>query len=398
MPPFTRRDFLIVAGVTSTAVLAARLGAGRFLKSSPSDPLSTLETSMPSSSLIFASGYASANQPGIQAFMFNETNGALTAYGSFAGILKPSFILVHPNGHWLYAVSEAGQGGDGMPGGVCALSFARKPFTMQLLNQQPSGGDWPCHLRIDGTGQWLVTTNYGTGNAAIYPLLPDGSLGEMTDFVQHRGKGPNTARQEGPHAHSSIFTPDNRYVIIADLGIDQLVMYRFDSTAGKLLPHTSVNTKSGAGPRHLTFHPNGKWLYAANELDSTVTLYEYDATNGTLIEKQNIPTIPFDAPENIVADIHLDTSGKRLYVSNRGHNSIAVYDINPNGSLTLISIPACGGNWPRNFALSPKGQFVVVANQYSNEICVLPLSAGKEVLSAPIARVTVTDASCVQFV
>ncbi len=398
MPALTRRDFLILAGAVGTTVLVARIGAGKYLNSQSSDPLQTLETSMPSSSLIFASGYAPANQPGIQAFMFNETSGALESHGSFTGIFNPSFILVHPNGKWLYAVSEAGQSSDGTPGGVCALSFEREPFSIRLLNQQTTRGDWPCHLRLDGTGQWLVATNYGTGNAAIYPLQADGSLDEMTDFVQHQGKGPNTARQEGPHAHSSIFTPDNRFVIIADLGIDQLVMYKFDSSTGKLSLHASVNASPGAGPRHLAFHPNEKWLYAANELDSTVTLYEYEAVNGTLLEKQNIPTIPSDAPENIVADIHLDTSGKRLYVSNRGYNSIAVYDLNDDGNLTLVSIPACGGNWPRNFALAPQGNFMLVANQYSNEVSVLPILDGVDVLGDPVARATVAGASCVQFV
>ena len=353
---------------------------------------------MPSSSLIFASGYAPANQPGIQAFLFNESNGALDAQGSFAGILNPSFILAHPNGQWLYAVSETGQGSDGIAGSVCALKFERAPFSVSLLNQQTTRGDWPCHLRLDGTHRWLVATNYGTGNAAIYPIQADGALGEMTDFVQHQGKGPNAARQEGPHAHSSIFTPDNRFVIIADLGIDQLVIYKFDSVTGKLSLHTSLNTTPGAGPRHLAFHSNGKWLYAANELNSTVTLYDYDATNGTLSARQSISSIPTDAPENIIADIHISSNAKRLYVSNRGHNSIAVFDIETDGNLTLDSFPSCGGNWPRNFALSHSENFVLVANQYSNEVCVLPVLAGKEALAAPVARTTLTGASCIQFV
>jgi 6-phosphogluconolactonase len=356
---------------------------------------------MPSSSLIFASGYAPANQPGIQTFIFNETNGALDAHGSFAGILNPSFILVHPNGQWLYAVSETGQGSDGIAGSVCALSFQREPFSVRLLNQQTTRGDWPCHLRLDGTNQWLVATNYGTGNAAIYPIQDDGSLGEMTDFVQHQGKGPNGARQEGPHAHSSIFTPDNRFVIIADLGIDQLVIYKFDSATGKLALHTAVHTTPGAGPRHLAFHPNKKWFYAANELNSTVTLYDYDATHGALSERQSIssiPTIPTDSPENIIADIHISSNGKRLYVSNRGHNSIAVYDIEADGKLALNLISSCGGNWPRNFALSNSENFVLMANQYSNEVCVLPVLAGKEALGAPVTRTTLTGASCIQFV
>jgi 6-phosphogluconolactonase len=399
MPAFTRRDFLIVTGIAGAAVLFARLRADSFLKNPSSAPLPTMETPMPSSSsLVFASGYAAANQPGIQAFMFDETRGTLTPHGSFTGILNPSFTIVHPNGRWLYAVSETGQASDGVFGGVCALSFESEPFSMRWLNQQSSRGDWPCHLRLDGTGNWLVTTNYGTGNAGIYPIQANGSLGEMVDFVQHQGKGPNTARQEGPHAHSSIFTPDNRFIIIADLGIDQLVIYKFDASTGKLLPHSSLNTKPGAGPRHLTFHSNGKWLYAANELDNTVTLYDYDAAKGTLTERQSLPTVPSDSPESTVADIHISATGKRLYVSNRGQDSIAVYDLDSDGSLKLVSIKSSGGKCPRNFALAPGGTFLLAANQNNNEVCVLPILEGTEALGAPVARATVTGASCIQFV
>ena len=349
-------------------------------------------------SLILASGYSTADQPGLQAFLFNENTGELAARESFTGINAPSFLVVHPNKRWVYAVSETGQTSHGGFGEVWSFQFEREPFSIQPLNRQTTRGDWPCHLQLDGTGHWLICTNYGTGNAAIYPLLPDGSLGEMADFVQHHGNGPNAARQEGPHAHSSIFTPDNCFAIIADLGIDQLVIYEFDATKGRLLPHSALGSRPGAGPRHLAFHPNGRWFYAANELASTVSFHEYNRADGTLTEKQTLATIPFDSPENIVADIHISPYGERLYVSNRGHNSIAVFDINDNGSLTLVSIPACGGNWPRNFALSPNGQFALVANQYSNEICVLPILEGKEALGSPVSRVTLTGASCVQFV
>lgn len=346
----------------------------------------------------FAGGYASAEQPGIQSFLFDETTGKITAHGSFTGIDAPSFLLAHPNGRCLYAVSETGKDSHGVIGEVWALQFEREPFSIQPINHQSTRGDWPCHLQLDATGHWLLATNYGTGNAGIYPLQPDGSLGEMTDFVQHHGTGPNAARQEGPHAHSSIFTPDNRFAIIADLGIDQLVIYKFDSSTGKLLLHSSVNTRAGAGPRHLAFHPNGQWMYTANELNSTVTLYDYDVANGLLLERLSLPTVPSDSPENIVADIHVSATGRRVYVSNRGHNRIAVYDVGADGSLNLVSIPSCGGNWPRNFALSPSRRFVLVANQYSNEICVLPIQEGKEALGAPVSRSTVTGVSCIQFV
>jgi 6-phosphogluconolactonase len=349
-------------------------------------------------SLILASGYSTAEQPGIQAFLFNESTGELTARGSFTGINAPSFLVAHPNKQWAYVVSETGQSSHGASGEVWAFQIEHEPFLMQPINRQTSRGDWPCHLQLDGTGRWLITTNYGSGSAALYPLLPDGSLGEMADFVQHHGRGPNAERQEGPHAHSSIFAPDNRFVIIADLGTDQLAIYEFDRTAGKLFQHSTVKSQPGAGPRHVVFHPNGTWLYAANELASTVTFYEYDDVNGILIEKQTLPTIPFGSPENIVADIHVSGNGERLYVSNRGHNSIAVFDINDNGSLSLVSIPSCGGNWPRNFAISPNGQFMLVANQYSNEICILPILERKEALGTSVSRISMIGASCIQFV
>jgi len=399
MPLFTRRAFLIVTGIAGTAIAITRLGIDWLLKNNNTQPFSFMESPMLSNplSLTFASGYAKADQPGILAFLFDGTSGVLTPHGSCTGLANPSFLVVHPNRKWLYAVSETGQDGDGVFGEVWSFRFDHEPFAIETMNHRSTRGDWPCHLRIDATGKRIITTNYGTGNSAVYPILEDGSLGEMTDFVQHQSSGPNKERQEGPHAHSSIFTPDNRFVIIADLGIDQLIIYSFDPVTGKLQPHSIMNSKPGAGPRHLVFHPNGKWLYAANELNSTVSVYEYDAANGTLAENQNIPTIPSDSPENIVADIHITNSGERLYVSNRGHNSIAVFDINEGGNLTLVSIPNCGGNWPRNFALAPNGKFVLVANQYSNEVCVLPIIEGREALGVPVSRTSVTGASCVLF-
>jgi 6-phosphogluconolactonase len=349
-------------------------------------------------SLFFASGYATAEEAGIHSFLFDEATGELTVAGSFTGINAPSFMLIHPNRKYLYAVSETGQGSHGTLGEVWAFQFEREPFNLQPLNHQTTSGDWPCHLQLDATGNWLLVTNYGTGNAAMYPIQSNGSIGEMVDFIKHEGKGPHVVRQEAAHTHSSIFTPDNRFAIVADLGIDQLVIYELDPSTGKLLFWSAVNTRPGAGPRHLAFHPNGKWLYVANELDSTVTQYDYDQAIGALNEKQSLSTLPSDSPENLVADIHLSASGQRVYVSNRGHNSIALYDVNEDGSLRLVSIQPCGGNWPRNFALAPGGEFLLVANQNSNEICVLPVLEGSESLGAPIAHARVSGACCIQFI
>jgi len=354
---------------------------------------------MPSSTqpLVFIGGYAAPTASGIHAFSFDSAPGALTLRGSFTGIVNPSFLVVHPNGRWLYAVSETSQSTDGVSGGVWAFRFEREPLTIQPINHQPSGGDWPCHLQLDSTGQWLLTTNYGTGNVAAFPIQPDGSLGSMSDLAQHHGTGLNAKRQEGPHAHSANLTPDGRYFIVADLGIDALVVYQLDAT-GKLREHGRTPTRPGAGPRHMTFHPNGNLLYVANELDNTVAVYDYAGADGALRELQVLDTLPPGAPENTVADIHISASGGRLYVSNRGHNSLAVYEVGSDGLLTRLAVPECGGNWPRNFALSPDDRFAVVANQYSGDLCVLPVLDSAPGLGATLARVAVPQASCVQFV
>lgn len=348
---------------------------------------------MPTSNqqLVFIGSYATAAQPGIYAFTFDDDTGALTPLGSYTGIANPSFVVIHPNGQWLYAV------GENAPGTVHALKFERETGHLAPLNEQPSGGDAPCHLLIDGSGKWLFVANYASGSASVFPIRSDGSVGEMTGHVQHDGQGPNAERQQGPHAHSTTLTPDNRYAIIADLGIDQLVIYEFDAAAGKLLSHHSVSTAPGAGPRHAAVHPNGRVLYVANELGNTVTVYEYDAMTAGLREQQTLSTLPSGAPENTVADIHLSPSAERVYVSNRGHNSIAVFAADTDGRLERLAVPPCGGNWPRNFGLASGGKYMLVANQYSGDVVVLPRLIGTGELGTPTTRVAVPQAACVQF-
>jgi len=344
---------------------------------------------------VYISGYVTADQPGIHSFTFDATNGSLTPRGSYAGIAAPSFLIAHPNGLWLYAVSETSQQ-DGLPGTVWALRVSESR-SIELLNYQASGGDWPCHLAIDATGRWLIASNYASGSVSVLPILDDGSLGAMTDFIQHHGSGPHPERQEGPHAHSATFAPDQRFVIIADLGIDALRVYAFDSTAGTLREQTTTATRPGAGPRHLAFHPDGKHVFVSNELNNTVAVYAYDAASGTLSEQQIVETLPPDAPESAVADIHVSPTGDRVYVSNRGHDSIAIFQIGSDGQLTPVAIPSCGGLCPRNFAIEPDNRFLLVANQESNEVVVLPVQDAPEAVGAAIARVTVKGASCVQF-
>jgi len=353
---------------------------------------------MTSRQALYVSGYVPADQPGIHACIFDEATGDLSVRGTFAGVVNPSFVIVHPSGSWLYAVSETSQREDGKPGAVWALRFTGEPWRMEPINHQPSGGDLPCHLEIDSTGRWLLVSNYGSGSVSVLPILPGGALGEMTDLVQHQGSGPHPGRQEGPHTHSTTFTPDQRFVIVADLGIDALRVYEFDAAAGRLRAYTHHTTRPGAGPRFKVFHPGGQHVYTVNELDNTVVVYDYDAASGGLRERQVVWTLPPGAPESTVADVHISPSGDRLYVSNRGHDSISIFEIEADGRLARLAIRPCGGRCPRAFAIAPGGRFLLVANQESDEVVVLPVLDSLEALGAPVARTSFAGASCVHFV
>lgn len=349
---------------------------------------------------VYVGSYATADTPGIYAFTFDTTTGALQAKGATAGIAHPSFVLAHPNRRWLYAVSEQSEQTDGKAGSVWGLALDKigAQATSPLLNSQASGGNWPCHLALDASGKWLVVSNYGSGTVAVFPIRDDGSPGAISELIQHHGSGPNPERQEGPHAHSAIFTPDNRFLIVADLGIDQLAIYAFDPVKGTLQAHAQVHTRPGAGPRHMAFHPQRPQLAVACELDNTVVIYDYTMEDCRLEARQVLATLPPGAPENTIADIHFAPSGARLYVSNRGHNSIAAFALASDGKWKSLGTSPTGGDWPRNFAVAPEERFLLVANQYSGEITVLPVIEGECALGEPIARVAVPGVSCVQFV
>jgi 6-phosphogluconolactonase len=337
---------------------------------------------------LLASGYADAEAPGIYGFYLLES-GELVPNGSWAGLPNPSFITLHPSGT-LYATAEIGDGT------VAALRLGRRPGEVEQLGQQPSGGQWPCHLAFDPAGKLLAVANYGSGTARLIPRNSDGTLGEPGPVARHSGMGPNAGRQEGPHAHSTIFSPDGRYAIVADLGTDRLMVYAAGE-GGALEPRGEGVARPGAGPRHMAWHPGGRLLYVANELDNTVSAFSFDPATGALSETQHLSTIPADSPHSQVADIHLDAAGERLYVSNRGHNSIAVFTVAFDGGLSLLAIKPCGGDWPRNFAISPDGRFLVVANQNSGTLDVLPVIDGPEALGAPVAQAALPKASCVVF-
>ena len=317
--------------------------------------------------VLYIGGYAPVDQEGIHACTLDDATGDLIVRTSYAGVVNPSYVLVHPNGRWLYAVSE-------------------------------TSGDWPCHLEIDATGQWLLVSNYGSGTVSVLPVLQDGALGKRADLIQHKGSGLHPERQEGPHAHSATFTPDQRYVIVADLGMDALLIYAFDAAAGRLHEHARISSRSGAGPRFKVFHPGGQHVYVNHELDNTVVVYDYDAASGGLRERQIVKTLPPGAPPSAIAGIQVSPSGDRLYVSNRGHDSISIFEIGEDGSLMRLAICPCGGRCPRNIAIAPSGRHLLVANQESNEVAVLPVLESVEALGAPVSRIRALGASCIHFV
>ena len=345
---------------------------------------------------MFVGSYASGEQPGIHCLMVGA-DGTLQRHDAWSGVENPSYLAVHPNGTHLYAVSETGVTTDDTPGTVHAFRIDVSTAGLELvpLGSRPSGGDHPCHLRIHPNGRWLVVSNYGSGSFAVLGIEPKGTLGAQRALIRHVGSGPNPDRQQGPHVHSSIFTPDGGRLIVADLGIDQLVTYGFDPLRGIVTEGSVMEMPPGFGPRHLAFHPDGRHLLVVGELDSTIALLRYDPDLGTVRLLTTLPTLPVDAPDNLASHIHISESGRHVYVSNRGHDSIATYDFDPTVGLSLGHIRPCGGRVPRAFTTVPGEGHLLVANQASDQVVLLPLSRGGADIEPPVAHLDVPAPSVV---
>ncbi len=315
---------------------------------------------------------------GIYAFRFDDASGKLSLVGVAAETPNPSFLVLHPNGKYLYAANELDKFNGEESGAVSAFSIDRKSGKLKLLNQVASRGAGPCHITLDKTGKYVFVANYDSGTVAVFPVQSDGQLGKYTGYEKHIGSSVNKERQEGPHAHWIATSPDNRFLLTADLGIDKILISQFHLADGAFTPNkpnSGVKLKAGAGPRHAAFSPSGKFLYVASELNSTVTAYSYSSKDGTLHELQVISTLPKDfSGENDVAEIAVYPSGKFLYVSNRGRDSIVVFAIDAvKGKLTPVADIATQGKTPRNFAIDPAGKYLLAANQGSNDIVVFKI-------------------------
>lgn len=357
--------------------------------------------------LVFVGTYTEKQQSkGIYAFRFDPASTELAPLGLAAETTNPSFLATDPTRHFLYAVNEIQKYKDASSGGVSAFAVDSEKGSgptgkLQLLNEVASRGADPCYISFDKTGKYALVANYTGGSIAVFPVQPDGHVGEASAFMQHAGSSVNRERQEGPHAHWIETTPDNRFAIAVDLGLDELLVYRFDEKKGTLTPNNPPYAKldPGAGPRHLAFSPHGKFAYVVNELQSTITTFAYDATKGELHKLKTVSTLPKDfSGNNDTAEIKVHPNGKFLFASNRGHDTIALFSINSKtGALTLVDHSPTQGKTPRNFEIDPSGKFLFVANQETNNIVVFQITPSTGRLTATKQRVEVAAPVCLKF-
>ncbi len=352
--------------------------------------------------ILYVGPYTEHGSKGIYAYRFDVSTGKLTPLGLAAESAAPSFLTVSSSGKFLYAVNET-TSYNGQPTGAVSAFAIQPGGKLTLLNQVASRGADPAHIILDRTGKYALVANYTGGSVAVFPLLKDGRLGDASSFVQHKGHGVNPERQEGPHAHAIAISLDNRFAIVADLGLDQLLVYSFDATKGTLGANPEiVKTAPGAGPRHLMFGSGGKYLYVVNELQSTVVAYSCDATTGALHELQSPSILPKGfSGKSTAAEIEIDPAGKFLYASNRAvaeDGSIAVFAIDPGkGTLTPVETDSTAGKTPRNFVIDPTGSWLLAANQDSDSIVVFRRDTKTSHLTATGESVQISSPVCLRF-
>jgi 6-phosphogluconolactonase len=354
--------------------------------------------------LVYFGTYTKRASEGIYVFELDLKSGALTQVGTnglAAESVNPSFLAIHPDGKRLFAVNEIGDYKGEKSGAVSAFMIDRESGKLTLINQQSSKGGGPCHLVVDGSGKNVLVANYGGGSVACLPIDGQGGLKAASSFVQHEGSSVNPGRQKGPHGHSINVDPNNRFAAVGDLGLDKVLLYRLDSESGELTANEPAFTKvaPGAGPRHFAFHKSGKFAFVINELHCTVTAFNYDAQKGALSERQTISTLDVPLQKGFsTAEVQVHPSGKFLYGSNRGHDSVAVFAIDPSsGRLTRVQVQSTGGTTPRNFGIDPTGNYLLAANQNSDNVVVFRIDPVTGKLTATGVEVEVPTPVCVKF-
>jgi len=318
---------------------------------------------------VYVGTYTSSRSEGIYVYRFDATTGDLEPIQTLVGVEDPSYLAFAPGGQFLYAVNERERDPEGS---VSAFSVDSATGRLEPLNRVPSRGAIPAHLSVDPTGRWVLVANYGGGTISSFPIQSDGSLGEAADVVQHTGNGPNPTRQRGPHPHMIVTDPNNRFVLVPDLGLDRVVAYRLDTSSGRLVaqPQGGGVLDPGAGPRHLAFGPGGRHVYVLNEIASTLSLFDYHAETGHMHPVETLSTLPADyTPASTTAAVVVHPSGRFIYASNRGHDSIAAFGLEPlSGRLTPLGQTPTGGRAPRDFNIDPAGAFLLAANKDSDSL------------------------------
>jgi len=352
--------------------------------------------------LVYFGTYTGKDSKGIYACRFRPDTDKLTPVELAAETVSPSFLAVDPARHYLFAANETGDYQGSKSGSVSSFAIDRHSGKLTAVNTVPSRGADPCHLTVNQTGTRVLVANYTGGSVAVLPVKAGGALGEASDFVQHLGSSLDPSRQKEPHAHDVVLSRDNRFAVVADLGLDKLLVYRFDSAKGALTPNDPPygSLKPGSGPRHFAFHPNGRFGYAISEMANTVTAFKWDGKKGVFDELQTVSTLPKGfTGENTTAEIAVHPSGRFLYGSNRGHDSIAVFAIDAGkGTLTFVEDVPTLGKEPRHFALDPSGAYLFAANQNSNTVVVFRVNARTGRLTPAGQQFDVPSPVCVTFV
>ena len=353
--------------------------------------------------ILFGTGQVLQGQgKGIYAFEFDSGSGSLALSGITENVRNSSYLAFDPGRTFLYCVNEFKEYEGQASGAVSAFRIDPASGALTYLNTKASRGTDPCHLVVDATGRNVLIANFASGSVCVLPIQADGSLGDACDFVQHHGSSVDPRRQAGPHAHAVTLDKANRHVFVPDLGMDKVINYAFDATAGKLTPNPHqpwIATLPGAGPRQIVMHPGGSFAYLINELNSTMTAYAYDEQRGVMTELQTLPTLPagFDG-HSTCAEVQIAPSGRFLYGSNRGHDSIVIYAVDAEkGTLSLVGHESTRGKIPRNFEISPSGEFLAAANQDSNNVVMFRIDQANGTLRATGHVVEAGTPICVRF-
>lgn len=349
--------------------------------------------------VVWISSFVAKEQGAIHAYRLDQQTGTLALLKKTSGVENPFFLALSPNKRFLFSI-HAQQFGGKEHEHVAAFEIRGRSGELKPLNRVSAKGTAACYLHVDATGKSVLVANYSSGSVASLPVGVDGSLSESASFIQHVGSSVNPTRQKEPHAHAIITSPDNKYVYAADLGLDQVRCYRLDAATSKLTPNDPPFAKSpaGAGPRHLTFHPNGKQLYVINELLNSVTVFAYDASNGSLLELQTISTLPKEFKgTSHCADLKITPNGRFLYGTNRGHDSIAAYRIGEDGALSLIGIEPSLGKGPQNLAITSRGELLLCANMPGKNVAVFRIDGATGKLNSTGVPTEIPSPSCIML-